>query len=190
MKLSVLAFIALQFAHYLPFNSGEVFDYCQLLSVLLLLATVYSKVGFKCLREKRSVLALLIWLTTSFAMNAFDAETRWFHVADATLVVYVMGQLFFKPVERMSDELMDGQSYYLLSYPKEILGLLLSTVWLPFGNRMVVAGGYTHYVRRGRFSKRPFMDGLTGKRATPLLFDCRQYEVLFGSVRKALKCGC
>lgn len=203
----IVLLVLLQFAH-VPFDKygGDVFDFCQMFSELVLVWLVYTHVHFSKLREKRCFFALGVWLFVSFALNASNAPVEAFAVADTILVAYAARQLLYRPVYRENDDLNDTDVFFLLSPPHEIVGLCLSTAWLPFGNRMVVHNGSIYYINKWFFVKRPFkeshlngrillnsgmgydkrLDELTGKLAFPLVRDCREYEKIFGSIKKLL----
>ena len=138
-----------------------------------------------------------------------DIRQPFFDVMDVSIIPYVAYQMWRRPVVNASDALDDEESVYLLfSDPKDITGLALSTSRFIYGNRMVVYKEHIYLIRRSRFTKVPLskekidkmiktrtltntgkgydqrLDDLTGRLAIPLLFDCRQYEVIFGNARE------
>jgi len=215
VRRAIVAFIALQFAH-VPLLHTEwdvgVFAIAQSSSIVLLLYLLYQKVSFSWAGEKRCVMALMLWMWVSLVGNAWGCESLFYGVTDSSLVMYCIMQLSRRERVIQSDSITSRRAYYLLFPPRDWMGLALSTVWLPFGNRMVVCDGLVYRVAKNRFKRvaldeewlnkslvegavlidtgKPYdyrLGNLTGGPATPIFYDCRQYEVIFGSARKLIR---
>ena len=213
MKVAIVMFIALQFSHYLPLvDEGEMFDFAQLSSSVLLLKVVFSLVEYRDLCEKRCVLILIGWMVVSCYMNmfstaVFDISTRMFCVVDFVCLIFLAYQLFRKTYEYKNDVLNSEDVFYLLPPPTEVLGLILSTSRFQFGGRMVIHNNSLYAIKKGVFRKIPLkssvmnnkvllntgskysskLDALTGKKAHLIFSDCRRYIFIFGRVMPLLR---